>query len=172
MTFADRYAPATRSSNLGSKPDTTSSHSDVLGAAGLAAKRVPLGMSLMRLLLAGDNHESRAIVEMLSDMAWDRARRDGVKLRRTQAEDMAQTVLDWCRDGRCRRCGGHGFKLIPGAPALSEHPCPSCQGGKVRFDRLFAMERLGVAWWLRDQVERDMAMAGPEAMKALAESMP
>lgn len=171
MTIIDRYASAIRSSNLGSKPETSQSDSDVLGAAGLAAKRSPLAMGLQRLL-AGDNHASAQIVQMLAGMAWDRARRDGVKMRQVQSEDVAQKVLEWCRDGRCKRCGGHGFRLIPGTPALSSDACPQCQGGKVHFNRQFSMEFLGVALWLRDQVERDMAMAGPAMMKALAESMP
>ena len=171
MTIIDRYATAIRSSNLGSKPETLSSDSDVIGAAGLAAKRSPLAIDLQRLL-GGDNHMAPRIVEMLAAMAWDRARRDGVKMRRTQAEDVAQKVLDWWRDGRCRHCNGHGFKLIFGTPALSSDACPYCQFGKVHFNRLFSMEFQGVADWLCSQIERDAGMAGPAVMKALAESMP
>ena len=164
----ERYASAIRSGNLASKPDTTFSDSDVVGAHGLAAKRHPLAIALQRFFL-GDDREGTALVTQMSVMAWGKAQVEGVKLRRVQADDMARMVLAWVRDSRCKKCGGHGFKLVEGAPALSDQQCPACNGTSRRpFDSEFALERLLVARWLLDQVERQSAAAGARAMESLA----
>lgn len=168
MKFADRYAGAVSSSNLGSKPDTTYSDSDVIGAAGLAAKRVPLGMALLRLF-SGDNHSVGKIVDILAEMAWKRRRMGGRKPRRVECEDIARAVLAWHRDGTCKVCGGHGVGLIPGTPTLGGDQCRACKGtGRVLFERQFPVDRLDLARWLAAELEREMADAGPEAMRKLA----
>lgn len=181
MKISDRYATAVHSSNLKSKPETTFSDADVLGAAGLAGKAertlpdgtvvrgAPLGIALMRLL-SGDNSASREIVAILSDSAVGKAwRMDSMKLQRVQADDMARAVLAWFRDGTCKPCGGHGYLLMQGAPSLSEHACPACRGTrKVPFDSAFPMEQVLLARWLLAEVEREIAFAGPAAMAALA----
>lgn len=171
MTFADRYAPATRSSNLGSKPDTTSSHSDVLGAAGLAAKRAPLGIALMRLL-SGDNHASATVVAILADKAIGKAYRMGNECGRAEAEALAQAILAWYRHGTCTTCSGHGVQLIPGTTTLGGKECPACRGtGRLRLDKQVGMLRLDLVRWLAAEVDRELAFAGPAAMKALAPSL-
>jgi hypothetical protein len=174
MTFDDRYASAVRSSNLKSKPDTLSSDSDVLGAAGLAGKKAPLALALARLF-SGDNHAVREIVELLEEKVVGKAFRVGVEITRLQAADMGRSVLAWHRDGTCKACGGHGFRLVgdarigQGRASLSEHHCQACKGSrKVLFDRQFALERLDLARWLLAEVEREMAIAGPLAMAKLA----
>ena len=168
MKIIDRYAGAVRSSNLASKPDTTYSDSDVLGAAGLAAKRAPLGVALLRLF-SGDNHASGEIVEIMADKAVGKAYRLGNECGRVEADDIARAVLAWHRDGTCKPCGGHGVRLIPGTPTLGGEPCPKCRStGRVLFDRQFTMERLDLARWLVAELEREMAIAGPEAMRKLA----
>ena len=174
MNFDDRYATAVRSSNLKSKPDTLRSDSDVLGAAGLAAKRAPLALALLRLL-SGDNHASTEIVSILAGMADGKAYRIGVEITRIECVDMGRAVLAWCRDGTCKACGGHGFRLAndaeigQGRAVLSEHHCPACRGErKIPFDRQFSIERLELARWLRSEVEREVSKAGPAAMAALA----
>jgi len=171
MTIIDRYATAIRSSNLGSRPETVQSDSDVLGAAGLAAKRVPLGIALMRLL-SGDNHASATVVAILADKAVGKAYRMGNECGRTEAEDLGRVVLAWYRHGTCARCGGHGVLLIPGTMTLGNHECPACRGdGRIRLDRQVPMVRLELARWLAAEVERELAFAGPAAMKALAPSL-
>lgn len=160
-----------RSGNLLSKPDTTYSDTDVLGAVGLAGKRHPLAMALARLFV-GDNHAARELVEILSAMAWGKALALRVELKRTQADDMARAVLAWHRDGVCRECGGHGYQLIVGAPSIGDNACPACRGTrKVPFDSQFSIERLVVARWLLAAVEREQAIAGPAAMAKLADRM-
>lgn len=168
MRIMDRYAGAVRSSNLGSRPDTTYSDSDVVGAAGLAAKRAPLGIALMRLF-SGDNHASGEIVRILSGKAVGKAYRIGNEITHVEADDVARSVLAWHRDGACKPCGGHGQKLIPGTTTIGDDTCPACRGsGRVLFDRQFGAERLELARWLVAELEREMAIAGPEAMRMLA----
>jgi len=167
MTIIDRYASAIRSSNLGSKPDTLSSDSDVLGAAGLAAKRSPLAIALLRLF-CGDNHASTAVVGILADKAVGKAYRMGNECSRVEALDISAAVLAWHRDGTCKVCGGHGVKLIPGTTVLSGDPCTVCLGGRIRFDRQFPVARLDLARWLAAELDREQAIAGADAMRALA----
>jgi hypothetical protein len=172
----DRYSSAVHSGNLRSKPDTEMSDSDMLGAAGLAAKRVPLAIGLARLF-AGDDREGAQLVQILSSMAWGKAKAEGIKLKRVQADDMARAVLAWHRSGTCKVCGGHGYKLAggilgEGRAVISDAPCDECKGSrKVNFDRLFAFERLLLARWLREAIEAEQGVAGAEIMKALAPRM-
>lgn len=177
MKITDRYASAVHSSNLKSRTETTFSDSDVLGAAGLAGKLVkhdghpgaPLAIALARLF-AGDNHAVREIVDLMAQLVWSKARRDGiVVLKRFAAEEMSRAVLAWHREGVCKPCGGHGYQVIRGAPALSENECPKCRGsGRRAFDSEFAPDMLDLARWLLAELERELSRAGPAAMAALA----
>jgi hypothetical protein len=167
-TMTDHYARAVNASSLVSKPDTTHSATDVLGAHGLAAKRVPLGVALLRLFV-GDNHAAGMIVNILADKAVGKAYRLGDEIGRVEAEDMARAVLAWHRDNRCKVCGGHGLKLIPGTTTLGDEPCRPCRGsGRIPFDMNFTLMRLGLARWLAAEIEREQAKAGPAALAALA----
>lgn len=168
MKINDRYASAVHSGNLGSKPDTTASDSDVLGAVGLASRKVPLGVALMRLL-SGDNHAAADVVRILADKAVGKAYRMGNECGRTEAEDLAKAVLAWYRHGTCTKCGGHGVQLIPGTTTLGGKECPACRGtGRLRLEKQFGMLRLELARWMVAEVDRELAHAGPEAMKKLA----
>lgn len=180
MSIIDRYTSAVHSSNLKSKEATTFSDSDVLGAAGFAAKPVrtvagvevrgsPLGIALLRLF-AGDNTASGELVRVMSRALVGKAWHWGkVALPEVEADDIARCVLAWFRDGICKACGGHGKEKLPGAPSLSDHDCRTCKGtGRVPFDSAFSMEQLALARWLLAEVEREQAIAGPAAMAALA----
>lgn len=167
MTIIDRYATAIRSSNLGSKPETVNSDSDVIGAAGLAAKRSPLAIALLRLF-CGDNHASTTVVGILADKAVGKAYRMGNECSRVEAWDISAAVLAWHRDGTCKVCGGHGVKLIPGTTTLGGEKCASCANGRIRFDAQFPMVRLDLARWLAAELDREQAIAGADAMRALA----
>lgn len=190
-TFTNRYASAIQSGNLASDPDTTTSDTDVLGAAGLAGKEVrhvqgkdgavhaikghPLAMSLLRLLM-GDKSEARAIVHILAPMVCNRAEEMALKprMRLVEAMDISRAVLGWCRDSVCKTCHGHGFKVAVGVmgstrAVIGDSPCDDCHGsGKRPFEAIFAPGRRELALWLRDHVERELAMAAPCAMQALA----
>lgn len=168
MSFGDHYARAVRSGNLKSRPETDTSDSDVLGAAGLAGKRVPLAISLMRLL-SGDNHAGREIVATMAGMIDGKAYRMDLPVSRVEAEDMARAVLAWVREGTCRACGGHGYRVMENTPTLSDQACTACKGvGKRPFDREFPIERRQLAQWILAEVERDLSRAGEAAMQSLA----
>ena len=180
-SITDRYATAVHSSNLASDPDTTRSDSDVLGAMGFAGKPwltdpgghvrrrgSPLGAALLRLFM-GDNHASSTIVEILAAKADGKAHRTGVDITRLEAEDLARKVLAWHRDGICRPCGGHGVQIIPGTTTLSGANCTHCGGsGRLRLDRHIVLQHLDLAQWLLAEMDREMGVAGPLAMRALA----
>lgn len=168
MRFEDRYASAVRSSNLKSEPKTTFSDADVLGAAGKAANRHPLALALLRLF-TGDNHASAVIIELLTDRLVGKAFRMGDEVDRAAASLMARIALDWFRDAVCKRCGGHGFKLLKGSPHLGEDRCPHCEGtGKRDFEGLFSERRVDLARWVLVELEREIALAGPAAIEMLA----
>lgn len=163
-----RYGSAISSSNLRSCAETSSSDSDVLGAAGLAAKHSPLAISLMRLFVGGDQHGT-ALVEHMTRMLVGKAYRLKPPINEAGASIIARLVLDWHRDSACKKCGGHGFKLMTNAPSLSDKRCESCDGsGKRSFDDLFHPDRVDLATWLLVEVERETAIAGPLAMQYLA----
>ena len=172
MKITDLYASAIRTSNLVSEPDTSSSHSDVLGAAGLAARRVPLGVALMRLL-SGDNHASAVVVAILAKKAVGKAHRLGHECSRIEAESLASAILAWYRHGTCRICGGHGVQRILGTTTLGDKECQPCRGtGRMQLDQQIGVARFELATWLVAEVERELAAAGPAAMRALAPLLP
>lgn len=167
-TIADHYARAVNASSLVSDPDTRCSSTDVLGAFGLAGKRTPLGVALLRLFV-GDNRQAAVIVGILAEKAVGKAYRIGREITQVEAHDLSQSVLAWHRDSRCKACGGHGVKLIPGTTTLGGERCEArCVDGRVRFDLPFTLERLELARWLAAEIEREQAKAGPEAMRMLA----
>lgn len=166
----DRYASAIRSSHLRSEAGRVTDV-DVLGAAGIAAKRSALPMALARLFV-GDARAADEIVGILSALLRDRSMHTAPDLKRTQADDIARAVLAWHRDGVCKPCGGHGYERIDGTPALSERECGACQGtGRRLFERQFRAAWRPHARWLLSVVEVEMSEAGPAAMRALAPSL-
>ena len=178
MKFDDRYAAAISATNLKGEAETTFAPTDLLGAAAYASRdnattgRVgtPLGMALMRLFV-GDNRAAQTIVAILSDLAWGRARLLEVKIKRTQADDLARAVLAWHRDGVCRPCGGLGYAVIRNGArsVVSDSECAQCRGtARLLFDLQFAPAWLELARWLQSQIEREQAVAGQAAMAALA----
>lgn len=180
MSITDRYATSVSSGNLrpvkesmpdGADPVHTASKLDVVGAFGLMAKKHPLAGALCRLLLGGDDLATRDVVQELAAVIEGRAYRTDVPITRVQAEDMGKRVLAWYRHGTCTHCGGLGFDKIPGTTALSGNACKHCDPrhpGKVPFASEFAMERLELAWFTLAKIEREIALAGPAAMSALA----
>lgn len=181
MRVIERYASAIGSSNLKVDERTVYSDTDVLAGMGLADKALtsgqgfngpikpaPLAVALQRLFM-GDNRAVRQIVPLLAIMAWEEAKRQKVNLKRVQSMDMARACLAWHRDGVCKACGGHGKLKIPGTTTIGVVDCKPCKGvGKVPFDRQFHAEQREVARWLIVEMERNQAMAGPEAMKWIA----
>ncbi len=168
MKIQERYATAIRSSCLDVDERTTYSDTDVLGSYGLAAKVHPLAVALERLF-SGDNGAATEIVETLADLAWRRAIKTGIKLRRVESVDMARACLAWHRDGTCKDCGGHGQMVIKGSTTIGGAICKACRGtGRIPFERQFKHEWRALAAWLVAEMECEQGRAGPAAMRKLA----
>jgi hypothetical protein len=187
----ERYSAAINSKSLVVDERTTFADSDVLGAMGIADRRLtdgwvttgpeagyripkaPLAATLERLL-AGDNRAAREIVATMSDMVWSRAdnERTKPKVTRGAAYDMACACLAWYRHGTCKSCGGHGYELIPGAPTLSDRQCKACEGaGKIPFADQFDRAHVDLARWLLTEMDAALGRAGPAAMQAISQRM-
>lgn len=165
MKIIERYSAAVNSDNLVIDPRSTWADTDVLGAAGLAAKAEPLGIALTRLFADG---KAEPVVVILSEMAFKRARTLQVRLSRVQADDLSKSVLAWYRHGICKPCGGVGYRIIPGTPKLGDE-CPDCRGtGRRLFDEEFRGELYELARWLSGEIDRSQVAAGRAAMAMLA----
>lgn len=164
MGFQDRYATAVRSSCLTVDERTSMSDTDVLGAAGLAARSHPLAIALMRIFM-GDNGGTPALVESLAGMAWAKARYFKARVSRMDAELIAQACLAWHRDGACKHCGGHGLLCIPGTKTLGHRECKPCAGsGLMPLERQFSVDEVRqLARWLVSELERETGRAASAA---------
>jgi hypothetical protein len=168
MKVLERYAQAVNSDNLTVDGRTTWSDTDVLGAAGLAARHNPLGIALTRLFADGKPETSLAI---LTDLAFKRSRTLGVRFSRPEAIELSQAVLGWHRFGTCQPCGGTGYTVIAGTPVHGDE-CKHCRStGRVAFDSLFPTDWRDLARWLSGEIDRAQAAAGGEAMRMLAARM-
>lgn len=180
-SIKDRYASAVNSSNLKSAPETKWSDTDVLGAYGIADRRLssgedhfskhPLAVPLERMF-AGDSSAASTIVSILSGIIRGKAKSLRIDMTVTQATDMAKATLGWFRAPACRACSGHGFKIIKGTKTLGDSRCHPCNGtGKVQLEQLYRVEQRELVRWVMAQLERESNMAGPAAMKALAPTL-
>ncbi len=178
MEAADRYAIAATSSNLKSGPDT-----DMLGAGAFISKRIrfadtpnarpgsPLAVALLRLC-TGDRHAADDLIDTLTGMMVGKAWRVGNEIGHPAASIIARLVVDWFRDPSCKPCGGLGFRVIKHTPTLGAKPCKVCDGARKRdFEGMFQRERVHLARWALVELEREMSLAGPAAMAALAPRM-
>lgn len=175
MKIIDRYAGAIHSSNLKHDERSSNSDTDVLGAFGLADRRLaatdhPLAVPLTRLFM-GDGAASRVIVEVLADMARGKAPALHTDITQTQAVDMARACLAWHRDSACKSCGGHGQLVIKGSTTIGGAICKACKGtGRIQFEKQFRFQWRDLARWLVAEMEREQGRAGPEAVRALGAS--
>lgn len=162
MLITDRYATAIRSSNLAVDERTTYSDSDVLGAAGLAAKNLPIGGGMARLVY-GDNHATEAIVQHLTEMTFEKSFKLKLKITKEDARLVSQACLAWSRDGSCKHCGGHGKVLIKGTKTLGDRDCHVCQGsGRIPLERQFSVDGVKeLARWLVNQIEMNLSLFAP-----------
>jgi hypothetical protein len=181
VKIKDRYASAVNSSNLKSAPETNQSDTDVLAAYAYADRRLSSGEdhfskhSLavpLERLFAGDNGSARVIIQILGGMIRGKAQALRIDMTPVQASDMARVCLGWFQFPACRVCGGHGFQVIRNTTTLGDSRCLPCNGtGKVRIELAFRVEQRELVSWAIACMEREAAMAGPVAMKALAPSL-
>ena len=173
MKMIDRYSTAMHAGNLASKPETTWSDTDVLGAMGLAARHEPLGVAIARMLYGGGQADVLAIIaeETFEQSFRMHSKRTQYKITRVQAEDIATAVLSWYRHGTCQPCGGTGFARIKDTPSLGSE-CKHCAGTrKVLFEKQFRHEWRELARWLHDQINQTQSRAGQVAMQKIAPTL-
>lgn len=196
-TINERYSTAINSRNLSVDEKTTMSDSDVIGAMGLAARRletgwVPTGKggegydiakeplaAPMERLLRGDNSAAYDLVRLLAKMAHEYSFALKIKITLGQCEDIAKACLAWHRNGVCGTCQGRQHPTFKGTPKLDENTnCPDCYDkvlrhstGKLPFDKQFRHEWRVLANWIKDEMARAAGRAGPQAMKAIAPSL-
>lgn len=165
MKLLERYSTAVHSDNLAVDPRSTWSDTDVLGAAGLAARHEGLGIALTRLFAGGKPQD---VIQIMAEMTFKRARTLRVKASQVQALDLATAVLSWYQHGTCQPCGGTGYQRIAGTPKLGDQ-CNHCGGaGRIPFDAQFRGDSLPLARWLSVEIDRAQAAAGQAAMAILA----
>ncbi len=165
MKIIDRYNTAIHATSLKSQAETTWSDTDVLGAAGLAARHEELGIDLMRMLAGGGQV---GVITTLTNEAYERGFRIKQRVTMVQAGDIAKAVLAWYRHGTCQPCGGTGFARIADTPSLGDE-CQHCHGtGRIPFDSQFQHEHRAIAQWLHDQIGKTQARAGQLAMQKIA----
>lgn len=188
----ERYGAAIGSGSVGNDPRTSMSGGDVVAAMGIAdreltqgktrrrnretgeveedaIKPAPLAVSLERLLIGGDNRAAHEIVRKLAERAWAESHAFEIKIGRADCADMARAVLAWFRHGICRRCGGHGFDLIPGTRTHGGVACMHCKGsGKRALEKEFKAPWRPLVTWLAAEIQREAGRAGPRAMAHLA----
>lgn len=181
MKIQERFSTAVNSSNLKSRPETTMSDSDVIGAYGFADRRLsagedhfskhPLAVPLERLL-AGDRASAGVIVQILGSLIRGKAKSLRIRMTEVQATEMARAILGWFRHPACQVCKGHGFHLIKNTTTLGDSKCRPCDGsGKVPLEMEFPEALRELVRWAMAKVELESTLAGPAAMKALKSSL-
>lgn len=186
MKILERYASAIKSSNLKTVASTTYGDTDVLGAYGIADRRLSLGINAagiqvregrplavpLQRLLMGDSGAAVELVDLLAHALRGQAKAARVVLTAFGSQKMARAVLAYFRNSACQVCGGHGLEVVPGSNALGAAKCSPCNGtGRVQIVKAFRQEHRDLVRWAMDRVEEESARAGPAAMKALADRL-
>ena len=158
----DRYASAVCSSSLTPDADSSLAPLDVLGAAGLAARREPLGMLLQRLRACptpvAQSVAGAALAERLRGAVRKRqVRRDGV-----DSEVIAAEALAWWLDPTCLSCGGVKFQARDAR--LTARHCPACGGSGLRELESAAP---AAAEWVLDAISQQVGQSEAAHRRAL-----
>lgn len=159
----DRYARAVCSSSLTPRAESNVAPLDLLGAAGMAARRQPLGMLLQRLRASptpvAQAVAGAALAERLRAAVRKRqVRRDGV-----DSEAVAAEALAWWLDPTCLSCGG--VKFLARDARLTARHCPVCAGSGVRP---LESRATSAAEWVLDSISRHVGQSEAAHRRALA----
>ena len=158
----DRYASAVSTSDLTPRAASSLAPLDVLGAAGLAARRQPLGMLLQRLRAdptpVAQAVAGAALAERLREAVRKRqVRRDGV-----DSEVVAADALAWWLDPTCLSCGGVRYQARNGR--LTGRDCQGCEGTGRRG---LASSAPAAAAWVVDAISQQVAQSEAAHRRAL-----
>jgi len=162
-SITERYAVARNATNLKMKTETNFAPVDILTAVGMAGNSNKEAIMLWEVTFQGKTSAKLACVEMLSKKLAAQM----IKQRwKGNPSRIAMEVFAWHMHGTCQPCGGRGYQLILGTPALSDKLCTHCNGsGKVHLPREDAHT------WLRDYMERLISQAGGKVMQKLSLDM-
>ena len=114
MTTRERIGTAQHSSNLEEVPIEELGDVDIVRACGIAGVDNPLGLSIWRWRVGGDQRELSGIRRMLVE--------------RGHNDETVMAVLVHMNDDVCHPCSGRGYEVVPGTPMLSDDVCQSCRG--------------------------------------------
>lgn len=114
MTSRERIGTAQYTDDLGEVGLEEVGDVDIIRSCGMAAQGNPLGLSIWRWRVGGDQREAFAVATGLVD--------------RGHEAQLVYRVLSHMADDVCRHCHGRGYATLPGAPVLSDEICIHCQG--------------------------------------------
>jgi len=110
----ERLGTAQHTDDLSERPGDEIGDLDIVRASGLAGARDPLGLSIWRWRVGGDQRELLPVARGLVAKGWDAT--------------LVARVLTHLSNDRCGHCEGRGYKLLPDVPVLSDELCTHCQG--------------------------------------------
>lgn len=118
MTVRERIGTAQYTDDLGEVGLEEVGDVDIIRSCGMAAQGNPLGLSIWRWRVGGDQREAFAVATGLVDRGHD--------------AHLVYKVLSHMADDVCRHCHGRGYETVAGTPMLSDVLCLHCQGtGRV-----------------------------------------
>ena len=114
MPTRERIGAAQHTDDLGEGRGDSLADVDIIRASGLAGARDPLGLSIWRWRVGGNQRELLPVARGLVARGYD--------------PTLVARVLTHLSNDRCGHCEGRGYKLLPDVPVLSDEICWHCQG--------------------------------------------
>lgn len=114
MPLRERLGTAQHTDDLGEGRGDQLADVDIIRASGLAGARDPLGLSIWRWRVGGDQRELLPVAKGLVAKGWD--------------PTLVARVLTHLSNDRCGHCEGRGYQLLPDVPVLSDELCLHCHG--------------------------------------------
>lgn len=114
MPTRERIGAAQHTDDLGEGRGDSLADVDIIRASGLAGARDPLGLSIWRWRVGGNQRELLPVARGLVAKGYD--------------PTLVARVLTHLSNDRCGHCEGRGYKLLPDVPVLSDEICLHCQG--------------------------------------------
>ena len=127
---------------------------DVLGAAGMAAQRQPLGMLLQRLRAEPHAGHRDRVADELALLLREAVRRRKVRREGAGSLEIARQALAWWLDPTCLVC--HGVRFVARDGRLTARTCPEC-GGSGR--RALETASPAAAEWVVDTISQRVAQS-------------
>lgn len=175
ITVGERYASATRSSNLLPK-FLGVTDADVLLAAGMAAhgdERLRLALTLWRMRVNSDSDGLWDVVANLDQwLLRFLARKGNRPMAKEARRALLGDVLSWWLKPTCTYCEGRAFLVVPDTPRLSTVACEGCHGtGQRQLARCVPHAHVRHARWLTSEMDRLASVVHGRMAKLLSNRM-